>query len=83
MLRYFLISEAEYAFQKKKVIVPLMMERYEPDGWLGIIVGTKKFYDFSGKYPFTSRAQGLLQELQDKGKRAKINYQIQQVCSAS
>ncbi|KAK3746536.1 hypothetical protein QZH41_007374 [Actinostola sp. cb2023] len=30
-------SEAEYAFQLKKDIVPLMMEgNYRPDGWLGI-----------------------------------------------
>jgi len=40
-------SEAEYAFQLKKPIIPLMMERdYKADGWLGFIVGSKLWIDF-------------------------------------
>ncbi|KAJ8322143.1 hypothetical protein KUTeg_000614 [Tegillarca granosa] len=57
-------AEAEYAFEKRKTIVPLRMEKgYRPDGWLGIIVGSKKFYDFGGKYSFDSRADDLVKEL--------------------
>ena len=60
----FHISEAEYAFQQRKKIVPLMLERgYKPDGWLGFILGAKLFYDFSGKYPFQDKLNDLLKEL--------------------
>ncbi|XP_055957324.1 uncharacterized protein LOC130010374 isoform X3 [Patella vulgata] len=41
-------AEAEYAFTKKRRIIPILMETdYEPDGWLGIIRGSKLWYDFS------------------------------------
>ncbi|XP_076437546.1 uncharacterized protein LOC143276783 isoform X2 [Babylonia areolata] len=54
-------AEAEYAFQQRKTIIPLIMQQgYRPDGWLGMILGAKLFYDFSGKYSFESRIEGLL-----------------------
>ncbi|KAL5013584.1 hypothetical protein ScPMuIL_007854 [Solemya velum] len=60
-------AEAEYAFQRRKLIIPLKMQRgYEADGWLGFIVGTKLYYEFSGQYSFESRAQNLLKELKMK-----------------
>lgn len=38
--------EGEYAYQKRKEIVPLMMEEnYAADGWLGALLGTKLWYD--------------------------------------
>lgn len=56
--------EAEYAIKKKKIIVPCKMEKdYEPSGWLGFILGTKLFFDFSGKYPFELPKKGLLREI--------------------
>ena len=40
-------AEAKYAFQLRKEIIPLMMQRnYMPDGWLDIIVGEKFRHDF-------------------------------------
>jgi hypothetical protein len=40
---------------KQKIIIPLCMQyKYKPDGWLGIIIGTKLYYDFSGKKDFDS-----------------------------
>lgn len=61
----FTFTEAEYAFQQRKPIIPLMMQRaYRPDGWLGLILGSKLFYDFSGKYSFESRMTGLLKAIQ-------------------
>ena len=36
---------------------------YKPDGWLGILVGTKLFYDFSGKYNFRDKCNKLLREI--------------------
>jgi len=43
----FYSTEAEYAYQKGKRIIPLKMEQnYSADGWLGIILGTKLYYEF-------------------------------------
>ncbi|XP_053382962.1 uncharacterized protein LOC123539905 isoform X2 [Mercenaria mercenaria] len=57
-------AEAEYAFQLRKKIIPLKMERgYTPDGWLGFIVGAKLFFEFSPKYPFEDKMKALLKEL--------------------
>jgi hypothetical protein len=41
--------EAEYAVRLQKPIVPLIMQPdYMPLGWLGIIIGGKIYYNFSG-----------------------------------
>ncbi|XP_059176158.1 uncharacterized protein LOC131955877 [Physella acuta] len=54
-------AEAEYAFQLRKKIIPLIMQRgYRPDGWLGLILGSKLYYDFSGRHPFQTPMEGLL-----------------------
>ena len=35
-------GEAEYAFKRKKTIIPIIMQSgYEPQGWLDFIIGTK------------------------------------------
>jgi hypothetical protein len=37
--------EAQYAFQQKKDLVPLMLqEGYHSNGWLGILLGTRLWY---------------------------------------
>ncbi|XP_067666560.1 uncharacterized protein [Haliotis asinina] len=62
-------SEAEYAFSLQKPIIPLLMQReYKPDGWLGMIKGTKLFFDFSGKYDFNKKLIELSRELGERGK---------------
>ena len=44
---YVFIVEANYAYKRKRPIIPLLMEEgYDPDGWLGIILGTKLYYKF-------------------------------------
>lgn len=64
-----MVAEAEYAFELGKPIIPLLMEGgYKPDGWLGIIKGSKLFFDFSGKYPLARKFEELVRELGDKGK---------------
>jgi hypothetical protein len=41
--------EAQYALQREVKMVPCMMEEgYKPDGWLGMILGTKLWYGFYG-----------------------------------
>ena len=45
--RFLLLAEAEYAYTRRKPIIPLMMEEnYRPDGWLGIILGSKLYMNF-------------------------------------
>ncbi|XP_046574454.1 uncharacterized protein LOC124282490 [Haliotis rubra] len=62
-------SEAEYAFDLRKPIIPLLLQRdYKPDGFLGLIKGAKLFFDFSGKYPFEKKASELVKELGARGK---------------
>ena len=39
---------------------------YKADGWLGFIIGTKLFFDFSGKYPFEVKVEGLVKEIHSK-----------------
>ena len=64
-------SEAEYAYQLRKDIIPLMMQRkYRGDGWLGMLVGTKLWFDFSSKQSIKPSVTKLIKELGDRGKDA-------------
>ncbi|XP_077993207.1 uncharacterized protein LOC144447176 [Glandiceps talaboti] len=62
--------EAEYAFQLRRDVVPLMVEdRYKPSGWLGAIVGTKFYVNFAKKTTaFGTCMKQLVRELGDRGK---------------
>lgn len=43
-------AEAEYAYNRKKKIVPLIVEsKYKADGWLGFIAGNKLYVTFAEK----------------------------------
>ncbi|CAK8692291.1 unnamed protein product [Clavelina lepadiformis] len=51
-------TEAEYAYKLRKPIIPLLLNPgYDPDGWLGALLGTKLYVDLSsendceGKFP--------------------------------
>uniref|UniRef100_A0A2C9K7J9 TIR domain-containing protein n=1 Tax=Biomphalaria glabrata TaxID=6526 RepID=A0A2C9K7J9_BIOGL len=58
--------EAEYTFTKKRNYLPLVMQKqYKADGWLGIMLGSKLYYDFSGKYPYEQSEQQLLKALRE------------------
>ena len=37
--------EAMYANQLKKPIIPIKLDEYKPNGWLGILMGVKLYYD--------------------------------------
>ena len=59
-----LSTEAQYAYKLEKDIVPLLLERgYEADGWLGFILGVKLFFEFTDKYPFQEKSDGLRKQL--------------------
>jgi hypothetical protein len=40
-----------------------MEQGYKPDGWLGLMIGSKYFIDFSGKYKFEDKLVDLFREL--------------------
>lgn len=62
-------AEAEYAYQLRKQIIPLMMEpRFQPSGWLGIIVGTKLWMDFREARNLEAGTSHLVRELGKAGK---------------
>jgi hypothetical protein len=55
--------EAEYAVNLNKPIIPLIMQKsYKADGWLGLIMGSKIFVDFT-KYDYQECIKRLLKEL--------------------
>ena len=63
--------EAEYAFTLKKRIIPLKMERdYQARKWLGFILGSKKFFEFTDKYPFESKMNDLIKEVLTRQKKS-------------
>eukprot|EP01047_Picozoa_sp_COSAG01_P038713 COSAG01_NODE_3157_length_6489_cov_11.663380_2_plen_992_part_00 len=65
--------EAQYAFQQKKDMVPLMLqEGYSPNGWLGMILGMHLWYGFYGptlasEGAFKGKVDELCRELGDRG----------------
>nr|KAG5710904.1 hypothetical protein BaRGS_027055 [Batillaria attramentaria] len=68
-------QEAEYADDLRKTIIPLKMERdYKADGWLGLMVAGKLFYDFSGKYPFDTKFQELVKAVREAGARVFLQH---------
>ena len=56
-------AEAEYAFNCKRRLLPLIMRRgYRPDGWLGFLVGSRLYIDF-GRFDFKIAVEKLLNEI--------------------
>jgi len=56
-------SEAEYTSALKKSFIPLILEPdYQPDGWLGFMLGTKLYYKFE-ENNFDSKMKDLFREV--------------------
>eukprot|EP01052_Picozoa_sp_SAG31_P034081 SAG31_NODE_3930_length_3742_cov_2.584408_2_plen_1021_part_01 len=66
--------EANYGLQREIAMVPLMMEEgYVPDGWLGLLLGTRMWYPMYGEAVaradvFEERMVALSRDLGDRGK---------------
>ncbi|XP_077862931.1 uncharacterized protein LOC100378207 [Saccoglossus kowalevskii] len=73
-------KEAGYADSLRKPIVPL---RLEPgckfDGWVGPIVGSRLYFDFSNKNEFTEKIEALDAELALNGIKEKAKYREPQL----
>eukprot|EP01048_Picozoa_sp_COSAG05_P038156 COSAG05_NODE_18211_length_312_cov_0.521127_1_plen_99_part_01 len=66
--------EAQYAFQQKKAMVPLMMVAgYSANGWLGMLKGVRLWYGLYGSVmasegEFQGKMEVLCRELGDSAK---------------
>ncbi|KAK7469460.1 hypothetical protein BaRGS_00036526 [Batillaria attramentaria] len=58
-------AEAEYAADNKKKIIPVKVQNYSPDGWLGLLIAGKLYYDFSDRKQFDSKFQELLTAIRE------------------
>ncbi|CAF1032754.1 unnamed protein product [Didymodactylos carnosus] len=56
-------AEAQYAFKRNLIIIPVLIQRsYKADGWLGLIVGSLLYIDFT-KYEFQQAYNMLIREI--------------------
>nr|KAG5697020.1 hypothetical protein BaRGS_005473 [Batillaria attramentaria] len=61
-------TESEYIFRLRKDIVPLRVQSgYRPDGWLGILVGSRLYFDFSSEAHAQNNLPKLIRELGNRG----------------
>jgi hypothetical protein len=66
--------EAQYGHQQNVDMVPLMVTTgYRPTGWLGLIVGTRLYFNFhpaavDTDYKFTQQIDAVVRDLGDRGK---------------
>ena len=57
----YFITEAEYAYRLRKNVIPLLVEDgYQPDGWLGVLQGTRLYYNFYSDAVMKSELPRLL-----------------------
>ncbi|PNH02769.1 hypothetical protein TSOC_011218, partial [Tetrabaena socialis] len=62
-------TEAEYAFQQRKKIVPVLMEAdYKPTGWLGALMGTRLYFNMADPRQISGKMGSLMKELGDAGR---------------
>ncbi|XP_072016146.1 uncharacterized protein [Amphiura filiformis] len=65
-------AEAQYAFKKGKLIVPLMFQSdFEPSDWLGPLMGLKLYYNVHDEEKLEKVFPDLVRELGDKARKAK------------
>ena len=63
------VTEAEYTYRLRKPVVPLVLQPgYDPDGWLGALVGSRLHYDFSSAELLPTELPKLIRELGNKCK---------------
>ena len=46
----------------------MMQRHYRADGWLGMLLGSKLYINFDGKYTFEHAYSMLLKELKGRGR---------------
>ncbi|XP_071152865.1 uncharacterized protein [Mytilus edulis] len=62
-------SEAEYTYKLRKSFIPLRLQhRYVPDGWLGMLIGTRLYFDISSEDKIYPQMDNVIKELGNRGK---------------
>lgn len=62
-------SEAEYTYKLRKSFIPLRLQhRYVPDGWLGMLIGTRLYFDISSEDKINHQMENIMKELGNRGK---------------
>ncbi|XP_046330967.2 uncharacterized protein LOC124114439 isoform X2 [Haliotis rufescens] len=62
-------TESEYIFRLRKDIIPLRLQsKFVPDGWLGMLVGSRLYFDFSQGDMVDKQMIKLYRELGSRGK---------------
>ncbi|XP_072031673.1 uncharacterized protein [Amphiura filiformis] len=62
-------TEASYAYKKRRAMIPLMMDDgYDPDGWLGALIGVKLYFTMFSEDMVHKQLANVLQELGTRGK---------------
>ncbi|CAC5364103.1 unnamed protein product [Mytilus coruscus] len=62
-------SEAEYTYKLRKSFIPLRLQhRYVPDGWLGMLIGTRLYFDISSEDKINHQMDNIMKELGNRGK---------------
>ncbi|XP_070554358.1 uncharacterized protein [Ptychodera flava] len=65
-------TEAEYTYKLRKDFIPIRVQQdYMPDGWLGILIGTKLYFDIYSELSLVETTPKLIKELGDRGKTGK------------
>jgi len=78
---FMIVTEAEYMYRLRKDIIPLVLEPgYVPDGWLGILIGTKLFFDLSRPATFDAELDRLILEV---GSRGRLPSSVEPLASAT
>jgi hypothetical protein len=56
-------------YRLRKDIIPVVLQPgYSPDGWLGILVGTRLYFDLSSPATFDREVTRLIAEIGDRGR---------------
>ncbi|XP_055873117.1 uncharacterized protein LOC106050690 isoform X1 [Biomphalaria glabrata] len=57
--------EAEYTSNlKKDYLIVKVTPNYKPDGWLGLMLGQKLYFDFCGRSPYDTVMQELVKQIE-------------------
>jgi hypothetical protein len=68
-LHIYLFLEAEYTYKLRKSFIPLRLQhRYVPDGWLGMLIGTRLYFDISNEDKIDQQMDNIMKELGTRGK---------------
>ncbi|XP_072031674.1 uncharacterized protein [Amphiura filiformis] len=63
-------SEASYAYKKEKPLIGVMVEDgYEPDGWLGLLLGMQLYYNGYSEELMRKNISSIINEIKERGYR--------------